>query len=74
MFTFINNLLSLGLYILLGIPIALFLVYILSSMGSNFFGGPLWLWFIINSFICFLAIKESYNKAKLKQEHEIETR
>ncbi|GBF34146.1 hypothetical protein DCCM_3258 [Desulfocucumis palustris] len=69
MFSLINNLLNLGLYLLVGIPVAIFLVYILSSIGSNFFGGPLWIWFIGNSVIAFFAINESYNKAKLKQKN-----
>lgn len=64
----INSLIGLSLYILIGLPIVIFIIYILATVGSSFFGGPTWLWFIITSILLIPAAKEGLDKAKLKNQ------
>ncbi|HWP96407.1 MAG TPA: hypothetical protein VN426_06120 [Syntrophomonadaceae bacterium] len=70
MFSLINNLVSLGLWLLIGIPILLFLGYFMALAGHVFLGGPLWLWIIIVSAIIIGGAVEQFNKQKLKESTE----
>lgn len=69
----ISFILDFATLIFLKIPLAFIFIYFLSIVGSSFFGGPIWLWFIVNSIISFFAIKESYDKAKIKVQKELES-
>lgn len=64
----INSLLNLSLVLLIGVPIACFLIYIFSGILSSFIGGPIWLWFIIILILSIPTCKQGIDKAKLKNE------
>lgn len=65
----INNLIGLGFYALVGLPIVLFVVYIAALTGSSFFGGPVWLWFIGILILAIPTCKEAFEKGKLKNQN-----
>jgi len=64
----INNLIGLSFYVLVGLPIALFIVYIAAVTGSTFFGGPTWLWFIGIMILAIPTCKDAYEKGKSKKQ------
>ncbi|TEB09301.1 hypothetical protein Pmgp_03233 [Pelotomaculum propionicicum] len=64
--------LNLGLYIFLGLPIALFLLWFFAIVSNSFFGGPVWLWFTIFLIIgiCSCIGKFSEELRKIKKQNE----
>lgn len=66
----ISFILDFATFIFIKIPLAIVLVYFMSIVGSSFFGGPVWLWFIITTLISIVVIKEDFDKAKRKTEQE----
>jgi membrane protein required for beta-lactamase induction len=70
LFSLISNFTSLILWVVIGVPIVLLLLYFLALVGHNFFGGPLWLWVTIVGVLGFSCIIEEYNKFKAKKERQ----
>lgn len=58
------------LWIGMGLPIALLLIYIFSIVGHVFIGGPIWLWFTISLIGGFISAygKFKENLRKIREE------
>jgi len=67
MFSFINNLMSLVLLLIIGIPFLLFVAYMGAGFAQGLFGGSTWLWMTIFIVFGIGAAAEDYNKSKSKQ-------
>lgn len=68
----ILSFLNLGLYLFLGLPIVILLVTFASHVFHSFFGGPVWLWFIIFIIIGLCSSKSKFEEQmrKLKKSNE----
>lgn len=64
MFGLINNLFTLVLVLLIGIPLLAFFAYFAAYFVQGLIGGPMWLWMIIIAIIGIGTSVEELNKAK----------
>jgi len=66
MFGLINNLFTLVLVLIIGIPVIGFFAYIAGHFAQSLFGGPIWLWIAITCIFGIGLAIEELNKAKSK--------
>ena len=70
MFSLIHNVISLILWIVLGVPIYLFLCYCGASFCQACFGGPIWLWMTIMIIFGIGAAVEKYQQPLINQSNQ----